>query len=243
MKRLGLAALAAIFALAMVTACRAAEVPWKAADGEKADAPAEGAGDAKAGGDAAGGELKTALGAAMYDRLIKPIEVKVDQAAKIMEKYTKEKEKPAEKQNLALLAACREQAAGTYLAASLAAKKAVGAVKNEEQKAAITQQYDDPNRQKAIDIYLELASEAMDKKDVRKAVAYYKKVLAIDKDNTTAKEALTKLEQDLKEAAKTNKKGGKGGSSDDEKSWDRKDYGKAGRGYDTDWSHAGRGTW
>jgi hypothetical protein len=243
MKRLGLAALVAIFALAMVTACRAAEVPWKAADGEKADAAAEGAGDAKEGADAggAGGELKAALGAAHYDRLIKPIEAKVDQAAKIMEKYTKEKEKPAEKQNQGLLSGLKEQAAGAYLAASLAAKKAVGSVKNEEQKAAITQQFDDPNRQKAIDIYLELASEAMEKKDIRKAAAYYKKVLSIDKDNATAKEALTKLDRELKEAAKTNKKSGKGGSDEEKKSWESKDYGKTGR--DNDWSRAGRGTW
>lgn len=240
MKRFALVALVGIFALAMATACRAAEVPWKAADGEKADkadAAAEGAGDAKEGG----GELKAALGAAQYDRLIKPIEAKVDQAAKIMEKYTKEKEKPAEKQNQGLLSACKEQAAAAYLAASLAAKKAVGSVKNEEQKAAITQQFDDPNRQKAIDIYLELASEAMEKKDIRKAAAYYKKVLSIDKDNATAKEALTKLAQELKEAGKT-KKGSKGGGSDEDRSWDSKMYGKGNRGYDR-WSDPGKGVW
>ena len=236
MKRLTLGALVALFALAFGAAAWAGEVPWKAGDGD--------AGDKKEAGDAAAGsgDLKTDLGEAQYNRIVKPVEAQVEKAEKIMEKYNKEMEKEEAKRSQTLLLGLKDQAANAYLAASLAAKKGVGMVKDPDQKAAITQQFDDPNRQKAVDFLLELAQDAQEKKDLRKAVAYYKKVLSIDKENTIAKDALTKIAEDMKAAAKApNKKGGKGGSSDDPKSWQRDDPGNTGRGYNSDWGKSGRG--
>lgn len=236
MKRFTLGALVALFALAFGAAAWAGEVPWKAGDGDKKEA-----GDAA--GDAAGGsgDLKTDLGEAQYGRIVKPIEAQVEKAEKIMEKYNKEMEKEEAKRNQTLLLGLKDQAANAYLAASLAAKKGAGMVKDATQKAAITQQFDDPNRQKAVDFLIELAQDAQEKKDLRKAIAYYKKVLAIDKENSTAKDALTKIAEDMKAAAKApSKKGGKGGSSEETKSWQREDPGNTGRGYDSNWSGAGR---
>ncbi|MBE3123481.1 MAG: hypothetical protein IMZ65_01620 [Planctomycetes bacterium] len=231
MKRFTLGALVALFALAFGAAAWAGEVPWKAGDGDKKEA-----------GDAAGGagDLKTDLGEAQYNRIVKPVEAQVEKAEKIMEKYSKEMEKEEPKRNQTLLLGLKDQAANAYLAASLAAKKGAGMVRKPEQKAAITEQFDDPNRQKAVDFLLELAQDAQEKKDLRKAVAYYKKVLAIDKENSVAKDALTKIAEDMKAAAKApNKKGGKGGSSEDPKSWQREDPSNTGRG-DNNWSGAGR---
>lgn len=236
MKRLMVVALMGGLALAVAAGTWAAGVPWKA-DVKKDDAGA-GAADAAGGGS----DLKTAMEPAQYARVIKPIEAKVEAAQAAMKPYEKEMEKPEDKRNQKVLLACKDRAATAYLSAALAAKKAIGMVKDEGQKAAIKEQYEDPNNQKAIEILLEIAAAAQEKNDLRTAVAYYKRVLGVDKENAQAKEGLTRMAEQLKQAqADAKKSGNKGGGSEEKKSWEQGDHSTTGR--TTDWSKSGRGTW
>jgi len=217
--------------LAGAAGAQAQGVPWKAGDAGK-----DGAGAATA-------DLKAELPPAQYNRVMKPIEAKLEAAQKIMATYDKEMAKAAEKRNERLLLNCRTRAAENYLGAATAAKRGVNLVKKESHKAAIKQQFEEPNRKKAVDIFLDLATTAHAKGDIRMAVAYYKRILAIDKENAEAKEGLTKIAQAIKESAQAGKRSGtKGGSSDDRRSWDRDDHKRTGRD-DGDWSKTGRTGW
>lgn len=212
MKRFVPAALIGVFAVAGTLAAVAADVPRKAGE------------EPQAGASTAPGDLKAELAPAQYNRVVKPIEAKLAAVEKIMKGYDKEMEKTAEKRNERLLLSYKARAGEAYLGAALAAKKALNLVKKESHKAAITQQYEEPNRKKAIDIFLELATAAHDKHDVRMAVAYYKRILTIDKENAQAREGLTKIAKELQESKKSGKK--KGGK---------------GTGGDLDWSKGGKG--
>ena len=209
MKRFMVAACIAVFVLGSVTACRGQKIPWKASGGSgESAAPV------------APGDLKAELPPAQYRRVMKPIEAQIALAEKAMQPYNKEMEKPEEKRRQekrlqALLIKCKERAAACYLGASTAAKKALRLVKKDSHKAAIKQQYEQPNKEKAIDIYLELALDAHTSGDLRRTVGCYKKVLSIDRENTQARQALVKLAEQYKQAMKDRKKGGsKGGGGD-----------------------------
>ena len=203
MKRFLPAALIGVIAVAGTLAAAAADVPWKAGE------------DPKAGASTAPGDLKAELPPAQYNRVVKPIEAKLAAVEKIMKVYDKEMEKTAEKRSERLLLSCKARAGEAYLGAALAAKKALNLVKKESHKAAIKQQYEEPNRKKAIDIFLELGTLAHDKGDLRMAVGYYKRILAIDKQNAQAREGLTKIAQEVQESKKSGKKkGGKGTGGD-----------------------------
>jgi len=212
MKRLLPAALIGAFAVAGTLAAVAAEVPWKAGE------------EPQAGASAAPGDLKAELPPAQYNRVVKPIEAKLAAVEKIMKVYDKEMEKTAEKRSERLLLSCRVRAGEAYLGAALAAKKALNLVKQESHKSAIKKQYEEPNRKKAIDIFLELGTLAHDKGDLRMAVGYYRRILAIDKENAQAKEGLTKIAKEVQESKSSGKK--KGGK---------------GTGGDLDWSKSGKG--
>lgn len=202
MKRFMVAACIAVFVLGSVTACRGQKIPWKASGATEESAVAP-------------GDLKAELPPAQYRRVVKPIEVQIARAEKAMESYDKEMEKPEEKRRQALLIKCKERAAACYLGASTAAKSALRLVKKDSHKAAIKQQYEQPNKEKAIDIYLELALDAHTSGDLRRTVGCYKKVLSIDRENTQARQALVKLAEQYQQAMKDRKKGGsKGGGGD-----------------------------
>jgi len=212
MKRFLPAALIGVFAVAGTLAAAAADVGWKTGD------------DSKQVASVAPGDLKAELSPAQYSRVVKPIEAKLAAVEKIMKVYDKEMEKTAEKRSERLLLSCKARAGEAYLGAALAAKKGLNLVKKESHKAAIKQQYEEPNRKKAIDIFLELGTLAHDKGDLRMAVGYYKRILAIDKQNAQAREGLTKIAQEVQESKKSGKK--KGGK---------------GTGGDLDWSKGGKG--
>ncbi len=222
MHRFVIVALAGLMALGGTVAAGAAGVPWQEGGAEKK----EGAGEAV--------DLKSELNQIQYNRLIKPIEAKLEDVEKTMATYEKEKAKPVGRQNPRLLLACKERAATFYLGASLAAKNAVNRVRENRLKSAIKQQYQEPNQKKAIDIYLELAMKAQDEGNVRGAVGYYKRILSIDKENGEAKDALTKIAKELKQKARTGGKSTGGGSEDDRKPWERDDdySGTDGKHYD-----------
>ena len=115
----------------------------------------------------------------------------------------------------------------------------------EKLKAALKEQYEEPNKQKAIDIYLGLALDAHTGGDLKGAVAYYVKILSIDRENTEAKSALAKLADQYQQAIKDSKRAGSkgGGSDDNDKPWDTEDYSGAGRGYSGGWGDIGRSGW
>jgi len=230
MKRLRVM-VAVVVGLSCAAAVLAADIPWKAEKGAKESAAA------------ASVDLKAELPPAQYNRIVKPIEAKLDAAQKYMTTYDKEMAKAAEKRNERLLVNCRTRAAENYLGAATAAKRGINMVKNETHKAAIKQQFEEPNRNKAIDMFLELATSAHARGDIRMAVAYYKRILAVDKENAEAKEGLVKIAQALKEAAQAGKRSGSRTSGgDDRRSWDREDYKRSGRD-DGEWSKTGRTGW
>ncbi len=211
MKRFMVGACIAVLILGCVTVCRGQKIPWKASGGSgESAAPV------------APGDLKAELPPAQYRRVMKPIEAQIALAEKAMQPYEKEMQKPEEKRRQALLIKCKERAAACYLGASTAAKGALRLVKKDSHKAAIKQQYEEPNREKAIDIYLELALDAHTSGDLRRTVGYYKKVLSIDRENTQAKQALIKLAEQYKQAMKDKKKGGSKGGGDMKGDWDIK---------------------
>jgi len=224
MHRMLIVALAGLVVLAGAAASTAADVPWKK-DGAKKD---------DAAGDTGAVDLKTELNQVQYNRLIKPIEDKLADVAKAMEAYEKEMAKPVGRQNPRVLLACKERAATLYLGASLAAKNAVNRLREEPLKNAVKQQYQQPNEQKAVDIYLELAMKAQDEGNLRAAVGYYQRILKVDRDNTQAKEALTKIAKELQQKSQTGSKSSGGGSEDDRKPWERDDdySGTGGKHYD-----------
>lgn len=203
MKRFLPAVLIGVFAVAGTLAAAAADAEWKTGE-----AP-------QAGASAAPGVLKAELPTVQYNRVVKPIEAKLAAVQKIMKVYDKEMEKTAEKRSERLLLSCRARAGEAYLGAALAAKKALNLVKKESHKAAIKKKYEKPNREKAIDIFLELGALAHDKGDLRRAIAYYKRILAIDKQNTQARDGLTKIAKEVQDSKKSaKKKGGKGTGGD-----------------------------
>jgi len=226
MQRMLIVALVGLIVLGGTVAAGAAGVPWKKGDAKKDEG-------AKATGSV---DLKAELNTIQYSRLIKPIEAKLEDVAKAMKAYDKEKAKPVGRQNPRILLACKERAANFYLGASLAAKNAANRLREDALKNAVKAQYQTPNEQKAIDIYLELAMKAQDDGNVRGAVGYYKRILKIDRDNTQAKDALTKIAKELQEKARTGtgSKSTGGGSRDDRHSWERDDDygGTRGKHYD-----------
>lgn len=203
MKRFLIGACIAVFILGSVTACRGQKIPWKGSGGS---------GDSAA--PVAAGDLKAELPPAQYRRVMKPIEAQITLAEKAMEPYNKEMEKPEEKRRQDLLIKCKERAAACYLGASTAAKKALRLVKKDSHKAALKQQFEDPNKEKAIDIYLELALDAHGSGDLRRTVAYYKRVLSLDRENAQAKQGIIKLAEQYRQAMKDRKKGGGKGGGD-----------------------------
>ncbi|HUU09871.1 MAG TPA: hypothetical protein VM431_04965 [Phycisphaerae bacterium] len=230
MKRVMLGVLVALVAQGGATAAWAEGLPWKPADSNTA------------GDSAAPADLKADLAPSQYDHVVKPIESRLAQAEKAMEPYQKELAKPEAKRQEAVLVRAKERSAACYASAAAAAKKALGLVKTESRKAALRTQYEEPSRQKAIDIYFGLAMRASGKGDLRKAISYYKMILALDPDNADAKAAITQLADQYQQAIKDSKaSGSKGGGSETKRPWDREDYSKIGR--TTDWARTGQGDW
>lgn len=237
MNRSMLGACTAVFILGSVAVCLGEDIPWKAFNGT-----------AKSQESVAPGDLKAELSTVQYARVVKPIETRIDMATKAMEPYEAEMQKPEEKRRQSVLVKCKTRSAEYYLAASYSAKKAARLVGKDSLKAALKEQYEEPNKQKAIDIYLELALDVHTGGNLRAAVYYYKKILSIDPENADAKEALTKLAEQYRQAMKDAKKSGsKGGGKDGkEHSWDNEDWKGTGRGDYGDygnWRNYSGGVW
>jgi len=214
--------------LAGPVAVRADGIPWKSGEAAKDTAAA------------ATTDLKAELAPARYNRVVKPIEAKLQAAQKLMATYEKEMAKDLEKRNQRLLVSCRAHAAEKYLGAAMAATRGIKMLKNESHKAAVKQQFEQSSRNKAIDLFLDLATSAHAKGDLRWAVAYYKRVLAVDKEHAEAKEGLVQAAKDA--AARIDGRRRNKTSGDSEHTYpDEKDHGKTGRDNYGDWGQTGRG--
>lgn len=183
----------------------AAEVHWKGGDAPTTDgaatsgAPAPGAtfpADSTAGGTpapAGGANVKLEKVAAP----VKKVLTRVEAAQKQLEEATK----AIEKQNAAKLRGLKETIAGLYLTAAQTAKAQSATFKGDD-KQAFLDQYDKPNREKAISLLLELANEALAMKDYRNADSLARRALAIDPKNTDIEALLKKIAEEKAAPAK-----------------------------------------
>jgi len=200
MKRLLLVGLAGLFVGGFAAGVWAQEVPWKAGEPAKPEEKKE-EGAAKEGKAATTNvDLKTALTPIQYSRAIKPIEIQLEEAGKILARLEKAKAEPS--QNPKQLIAIKFTAARFYMAAALKAKAAIGMLKNEEHKQAVTTQYEKPSIAKAADLYNDLAKEALMEKDFRSALSLYAQVLKIDPENATAKAGIEAVQKTQETEAK-----------------------------------------
>ncbi len=244
---LGVLVGATLMGMAGSVGVRGAGVPWKA-----------GAGGAPAVAPATAEEVKADLGEARFQRLIKPIEAKIALAKKAMEPYEKEMEKPPDKRRPELLKRCKVRAAQMYMGAALAAKRARLSLSKTAHQAFFAETYEKPNRQKAVDLLLELALQARSEGNLREAVFLYRQVLAADPENAEAKTAMKDLYQQYQQAmrdraTRSRSTGGGEGKTKNPWDWDRdadykRDWGDwrnyAGRGSDwRDYVGDGGGKW
>jgi len=199
----------------------------KDAAGKDAAGPKDAAKDAAA-EPSASVALEAELPPNQHARLIKPIEAKLSAAAEAVKAYAKEQTKPVGRRNARLLLACKQRAATYYLGAALAARKAVNRLREDRLKQAVREQYQRPNEQKAVDIYLQLAEKARDEGHVREAVGYYKRILKIKGDHARAKEALAEIEKEPRQKPRTGSTN-PGGGSDDEPGDGGRDVGTGGK--------------
>jgi len=245
MGRLWMVCLALTLAAGWSSAAIADDMPWNQEGDTAADKPAEGDGAATATGDKPAVDLKAELSQMQYQRGIMPILAQIEQADKVMDLYKQEMAKPEKRRSEAKALGYKDRAARFYLAAALKAKQAGNLVQESALRDAITQQYHDPSVDKAATIYNELAEYYMQQGDVRKAIAYYRKTLSVDKENETAKTALKDIEAKAKAALAAQQKGpadGGGGSGENERVYDPRlrDWEKEGRDYDRDATKTGR---
>jgi tetratricopeptide (TPR) repeat protein len=177
------------------------EVPWKTGEPAKTEGkPEEGKTPSTEGNAAtANVDLKTALTPIQYSRAIKPIEVQLEEAEKIMKQLEKAKAEPM--QNPKQLIAIKATAARFYMAAALKAKAAINMLKDEEHKQAVATQYEKPSIAKMADLYNDLAQEAMMEKDFRSAISLYAQVLKIDPENAMAKAGIEAVQKAAEQEA------------------------------------------
>ena len=230
MKRLAIAVVLVGIVALVAGYARAQDLPWKQAEpkvpaaknlqpvppaGAPGEAPPAGAPDA----DKPAVDLEKALKPELYQRAIKPVLYQIEQADKVLGLYEKEMAKPEKERNEQRATSYRENAARFYLAASQKAQQAKKMVPEAENQNAITSQYELPTRNKALEIYANLAADRMEKKDVPGAIRHYQQMLKIDPENALAKEELKKIEALVKANSKsrdTTRRGGSGGKDEDD---------------------------
>jgi hypothetical protein len=197
--------LALVLVLGLASMALAQDVPWKAGDPPKTDAPAA-TGAAAGETPAVATDAKTEKAAAAVKKILTQIEA-------AQKAGSDEAAKPAEKQSAAKIRGSKETVARLYLVASQTAKMQSSSLAA-DQKQPFLDQYDKPNREKAITGLLELANESLLKKDYRSAESIAKQVLNLDPKNAEAEALLKKIAEEKAADAKTAAKGGSGGSSD-----------------------------
>ena len=210
-----------VLALGLTGIASSQDIPWKTGDPPKTDAPAPAPGAPApgaptpgapapagtppadgAGGAPAGSAPATPATDVKMDKAAAPVKEMLAQVEKTQKLLDIETGKPAEKQDAKRIHGLKETIARLYLNASQKAKFQSASFKEDAAKQAFRDQYEKPNREKAVSILLELANDALQKKDFRNAETIAKQVLACDPKNADA-EALIKRIAEEKAAAKT----------------------------------------
>jgi len=218
--------LALVLALGFSGIASAQSVPSSGADAAKADAPP-----------AAGAPAPAAAGTdPRMQKAAEPIKAILAQIEKAQKLLSDESAKPAEKQDAKKIRSMKEAIARLYLTASQKAKFQSASFKGDD-KQAFLDQYEKPNREKAISLLLELANEALSKKDFRGAEALAKQILALDPKNAEAEALVKKIAEDKVAAAKAGTTSGSGSDLKD-KNLDPnlQDFSRTGRGAKPDYS-------
>ncbi len=208
----------------------AAGLPW---EDDGAETPKDnGAETAAPAAQAPGVNLKEALTAVQYTRLIKPVEVQIEQAKKLGKLYEEEMAKEERFRNIKRALGYKTREANAYAAVMKRATNSANSVREEDIKTAVLAQFEKPAREHATKLYLQLAQSAMDERDVRSAVGYYRKVLEIDPENETATAQMTKIKEAVAQA-RGDAEGGlteTGGHGENERDFSgREDHEKKGR--------------
>ncbi len=187
-----------------------AGVPWKGDDNADAVAPAT------------LDEVKADLGQARYGRVVGPVESKMALAEKAMEPYEKEMEKPVGKRRTDLLQKCKVRSAQMHGAAAKAAKRAQLMLQKASHRACIEEEFEKPNRESAIRIYLELSRDARLAGNLPQAAAFCKKALGVDSQNEEARQLFKQLAEEYRQAVRDRRRrpGSTGGGSEDKKPWE-----------------------
>lgn len=200
-------ALALVLGLTAIVMAEEAVLPWKTGDAPKADAPAAPTAPAAPAPGAttpAEGTTPAAGANVKVERAAAPVKKILGQIETAQKQIDEETAKPAEKQNALKLRGLKETIARFYLTAAQTAKAQSGAFKGDE-KQAFLDQYDKPNREKAISLILELARDAEMKKDYRNAEALTKQALSLDPNNADAQILLKQITEEKATPAKSTK--------------------------------------
>ena len=237
MRRLMVAGLVGVAAMALVAGSWAQDIPWQTGKSAATStgAPAvtsTGAAavtstDAPAKGDPAGAATTDTTAAVplakdpKFAKAVKPIEDQIAVVAKLQDLYDKEMTKPEKQRNLQLLTGYKTNIAQGFLKGSAAAKMAESQFAKPDDKKQIADAYEKPLREKSISTYLEIAEDSVTRKDYRDAQAIYKMILQIDPGNQAALDGLKKIEDLLKQPATTGTSGPNGGglSTDPQHPW------------------------
>ena len=158
--------------------------------------------------------------------------------AKLQDLYDKEKTKPEKQQNVTLLTGYKTNIAQGFLKGSGMAKMAESQFTKPEDKKQIADAYEKPLKAKSIGVYLELADEAMAKKDYRGAVALYKMILQIEAGNQAALDGLKKIDELLRQPVVTGTGGSTTGGAlrtDPQKPWETSKPWEQNPGYQKTW--------
>ena len=240
MKSLMMAGVAAVLALALAAgAC--AEDQGQPADGKPAP---EASPPAPAGATAAPAVETPSAAAAKttLEKVAAEIDAQVATAEKLVKLFNEEMAKPEDKRDPRRINGLKLNAAQAYLRAAQKAKYNAPRFKDDARQSFLDQ-YEKPNREKAIALLQELADAAMQKKDYRNALALYNNILGIDPKNAAATEAIKKINEEMK-TAKANGSNSTGGSTnkDDIKKF-QQGYKQDWSGTHIDWGKTGRGSY
>jgi tetratricopeptide (TPR) repeat protein len=175
------------------------------------------------------------------DKIVADIAAQVAASEKLLKSCEEEMAKPEDKRDVKKAQGLKARAAAGYYGAAMKAKGFSVRLKDDE-KQSFMEQYDKPNREKAVSLLLGLADAAKEKKSYQEALSLYKQVLNIDPKNAAAEAGIKAITEELKTAKA--KGSGQGGSTDKTniKPWEntyKKDY----TGTHTDWGRTGRGAY
>jgi tetratricopeptide (TPR) repeat protein len=240
MKSLMIAGVAAILGLALAAgAC--AEDQGQPGDAGKAGAP-EASPPAPAGATAAPAvETPTAAAAkTTLEKAAAEIDAQVAAAEKLVKLFNDEMAKPDDKRDPRRINSLKLNAAQAYLRAAQKAKYYAPRFKDDARQSFLDQ-YETPNREKAIALLQELAAAAMEKKDYRNALALYNDILRLDPKNAAATGAIKKINEEIKTANGSNSVGGSTNKDDIKKF--QQSYKRDWSGTHTDWGKTGRGSY